>query len=759
AVPAPGAASGVAFVVRAADRRGHGGAALRGAQEHELTGSLIRSARRSVRLPAPRRRHPRNVFIGDEAAAAAQFHGAVVAVQVQGAHHVGAGAAGRDQGRDAGFAEQRHEVFTAQGQVQQDHGQLGQRLQRGGAVVGQRIEFADDDHGRQLGQGLEADVRFGHQQVVGDGDIDLRGAQLVDQAFLVVLDLRHRGLGVGARESLAQLGGDHGRQRGEAAHAHGAAHLALRAAGHVIQGHGLVEQAADFPQDFGACGRDGQALRMVAHEQRHLQLRLHLGDGRGDGRGRDVDAVGGLGNAAELARCHAVFQLSEGQSCQHGVQEVERGRAARVIRRVVDQAADRAARGPSRKAPALCGVAGVVIAKPLRHRTVALGWRLRGLHAVRQPGGLADKVQRRIPVEVPVHGRRLGVGRALRKQLEAEPVAGVVRVEQVARIGQQPAAVVGLRLRAERIELAQPGAGVLVLEAGVVRRQADLAAAQLAHGVHHVVQLAGGQRPTREQQRLVGHHQPGRAALGQRDGGREVGVDAFAVAGQAGQPVLHGLQLLHAGLARVVQGRAYQHVGQLQAALQEGEGRVAVQRLAQEMGGPGVAVEQHVLPGNQHVVEDHDGIHFVEAMAQRMVLGRCAGGQARAADEAQAGRAQVADEAYGVFGLRRVAPVRQPRLGEGLVGIGGSGLVLGAAHDDACIGLLDHVQQHVGVLVLRQARAVALGVGVGRYVEQVATHHAADVGADVGGKARVQLVEHVLAVEQRPHLAHALVAH
>src|SRR5256885_5716947 len=43
--------------------------------------------------------------------------------------------------------------------------------------------------------------------------------------------------------------------------------------------------------------------------------------------------------------------------------------------------------------------------------------------------GLAHEVQRRIPVEVPVHGRRLGVGRALRKQLEAEPVAGVVRVE------------------------------------------------------------------------------------------------------------------------------------------------------------------------------------------------------------------------------------------------------------------------------------------------------------------------------------------
>src|SRR5256885_10227232 len=66
--------------------------------------------------------------------------------------------------------------------------------------------------------------------------------------------------------------------------------------------------------------------------------------------------------------------------------------------------------------------------------------------------GLAHEVQRRIPVEVPVHGRRLGVGRALRKQLEAEPVAGVVRVEQVARIGQQLAAVVGPPLRGERSE-------------------------------------------------------------------------------------------------------------------------------------------------------------------------------------------------------------------------------------------------------------------------------------------------------------------
>ena len=44
-------------------------------------------------------------------------------------------------------------------------------------------------------------------------------------------------------------------------------------------------------------------------------------------------------------------------------------------------------------------------------------------------------------------------------------------------------------------------------------------------------------------------------------------------------------------------------------------------------------------------------------------------------------------------------------------------------------------------------------------MERIVLDHEVDVPADVLGKARVDLVQHVLAVVERPHLAHGLVAH
>ena len=78
-----------------------------------------------------------------------------------------------------------------------------------------------------------------------------------------------------------------------------------------------------------------------------------------------------------------------------------------------------------------------------------------------------------------------------------------------------------------------------------------------------------------------------------------------------------------------------------------------------------------------------------------------------------------------------VAPVGDGGLDEGLVGVGRRGLVLRAAHDDAGIGLLHHVQQHVGVLVLRALGAVALRIGVGGDVERIRAQHPLHVPADV----------------------------
>ncbi len=172
----------------------------------------------------------------------------------------------------------------------------------------------------------------------------------------------------------------------------------------------------------------------------------------------------------------------------------------------------------------------------------------------------------------------------------------------------------------------------------------------------------------------------------------------------------------------------------------------------------GVLVEQHVLPRDQHVVEDDQRVDLVEAVGERIVLGRRAAGEAGAADEFEPRRAEIADEADGVVGELGIAPIGDRRLGEGLIGIGRRSLVLGAAHDDPGIGLLDDMEQHVGVLILRPLRAVALGIGVCRDVERVLRDGALDMGPDVDGEARIDLVEQILPVIERPHLADRLVA-
>ena len=68
------------------------------------------------------------------------------------------------------------------------------------------------------------------------------------------------------------------------------------------------------------------------------------------------------------------------------------------------------------------------------------------------------------------------------------------------------------------------------------------------------------------------------------------------------------------------------------------------------------------------------------------------------------------------------------------------------------------MQKHVGVLLLRPLRSVALGVGIGRDVKRVQPHNAIDVPADVFRKGGIDLVQNVLPIEQRPHLANGLVA-
>ena len=106
-----------------------------------------------------------------------------------------------------------------------------------------------------------------------------------------------------------------------------------------------------------------------------------------------------------------------------------------------------------------------------------------------------------------------------------------------------------------------------------------------------------------------------------------------------------------------------------------------------------------------------------------------------------------------------MTPVADGRLHEGLVRIGGRGLELGAADDDAVIRLANDVEEHVRVLLLRALRPVPFGVGVAGDVKGIERCRAVDVRADVLGEGRLDLRQDVLAVVKRPHLPNGLVTH
>ena len=69
------------------------------------------------------------------------------------------------------------------------------------------------------------------------------------------------------------------------------------------------------------------------------------------------------------------------------------------------------------------------------------------------------------------------------------------------------------------------------------------------------------------------------------------------------------------------------------------------------------------------------------------------------------------------------------------------------------------MQQHVGILLLRRLGAVALRVGIGRNVKRIGMQHAAHVRLNVGRECRIDLVQYILAIEQRPHLADGFIPH
>ena len=117
-----------------------------------------------------------------------------------------------------------------------------------------------------------------------------------------------------------------------------------------------------------------------------------------------------------------------------------------------------------------------------------------------------------------------------------------------------------------------------------------------------------------------------------------------------------------------------------------------------------VAVDEHVLPGHQHLVEDEHRVVLVEPARQRIVERAAHRGRRHlvggAADELHARRVGRDHEHHGeLLVLHRDEPVMGD---EGVVGQHRSGRDhLGARHDDAGVGLLLDVAADVAHLVRR----------------------------------------------------------
>ncbi len=67
------------------------------------------------------------------------------------------------------------------------------------------------------------------------------------------------------------------------------------------------------------------------------------------------------------------------------------------------------------------------------------------------------------------------------------------------------------------------------------------------------------------------------------------------------------------------------------------------------------------------------------------------------------------------------------------------------------------MQQHVRVLILWPLGSVSLGIGIRGDMERIGSYRIGHMVPYVFREARIDFVEHILPVEQRPHLANGLV--
>ena len=135
----------------------------------------------------------------------------------------------------------------------------------------------------------------------------------------------------------------------------------------------------------------------------------------------------------------------------------------------------------------------------------------------------------------------------------------------------------------------------------------------------------------------------------------------------------------------------------------------------------GVAVQEHALPRNAHVVEHRDRVHLVEARAERMIFDRPRPAEGFAADDLEAGRGDGNHEHDGVgrlgLGQRGRKRPRQNLVGERRRGRDH----LSPAHDQSLGGLVHDAEALVRVVLLGAVlRAVHLRVDERMRHEQVA---------------------------------------
>ena len=142
-----------------------------------------------------------------------------------------------------------------------------------------------------------------------------------EQLLLAALDQLDRDARVRMHERAAQARRDERRERHEAAELQRAGQLLRQLGGEALEAVGVAQQLAGALEQLAAGRGGGDALRVVADQQLHVERGLELRDRRRHRRLRDRDAQRGLGHAARVAGRDEVLELPQGEAHGRSLQE------------------------------------------------------------------------------------------------------------------------------------------------------------------------------------------------------------------------------------------------------------------------------------------------------------------------------------------------------------------------------------------------------------------------------------------------------